>query len=454
MKKLIAIALLALMLVPANVLADGGIWINPWSDHWEPVEESGQVAAINYQNGLEKLIISTSFEMKNMSEAVWIFPVPADPSKVVIDITSEFPRLYGYDVVEKAKEDVDNVVRASQLTQIYPIISYLFTPIYMATGGTLTAEFGKGLAGVPSVTVWEHIEKEGMTTELVTARSGDALYYYLENRGHRLPKGAISVLDEYVGRDYCFVVSWVSWISVLEPRYQEGYAPIYYRERHPGIFITFPTDKIYYPMIPTSIYGSKRIPIRVYILGYVTPELPDELKSYTTVNYYSQDYFDEWGLEEFYKSTDAKGYTKMEMYAPSKYFTDDLWFDLTAPPKVLYADTIHYTISKNWIVFEILFILIVSAITGALVGIIVFREWKNYALIGLANVFSIIGLSIAVAFAKTKKIDESVRRRLKQEGFMVITTDKRKFAFVILFSIAFLIVSLIAGYLLKSPLMI
>jgi len=84
----------------------------------------------------------------------------------------------------------------------------------------------------------------------------------------------------------------------------------------------------------------------------------------------------------------------------------------------------------------------------------VFREWKNYALIGLANVFSIIGLSIAVAFAKTKKIDESVRRRLKQEGFMVITTDKRKFAFVILFSIAFLIVSLIAGYLLKSPLMI
>lgn len=454
MKKLIAFAFLALLLIPANVLADGGIWINPWADHWEPVEESGQVAAINYQNGLEKLIISTSFEMANMSEAVWIFPVPAEPDKVVIDITSDFPRLSGYDVVERAKSDVDEIVAVSQLTQIYPIFSYFYFSGMLATRSMGVSEgFGAGIAGVPSVTVWEHIEKEGMTSELVTARSGDALYYYLENRGHRLPRGAIDVLEDYIGKDYSFVISWISSTGLIEQPQESLYIPRYYT-MHPGIFITFPTDKIYYPMMPTSIYGSKRIPIRVYVLGYVTPELSDELKSYTTTNYYSQEYFDRWNLEEFYRNTEVKGYTKMEMYAPSKYFTDDLWFDLTAPPKVYYADAVHSAISNNWVVFEVLFILAVSAITGGLVGLILFRNVRNYALVGLANMFSIIGLAIAIAFMRTKRIDERFRRRLSQEGFMVITADRRKIAFIILFSILFLIVGLIVGYLIKLPLLV
>jgi hypothetical protein len=46
------------------------------------------------------------------------------------------------------------------------------------------------------------------------------------------------------------------------------------------------------------------------------------------------------------------------------------------------------------------------------------------------------------------------RRRLKQEGLIVITADKRKIVFVVLFSILLIVLSLAIGYLLKLPLIV
>jgi ribose/xylose/arabinose/galactoside ABC-type transport system permease subunit len=179
----------------------------------------------------------------------------------------------------------------------------------------------------------------------------------------------------------------------------------------------------------------------------------DEIESYAKTNYYVQSYVDKWSLREFFGNSEAKEYTKLEIYAPSKYFKEDLWFSEGAPAKVSYASGIYYAISEHTLISAILLILVISAAAGAVAGLIVFREIKKYALVGLANIFTIIGLAIAVAFTKTKRIDEIFRRRLRQEGFMVISADRRKFVFIVLFSILFLVISLIVGYVLKMPLM-
>jgi len=452
-KTLFAILLFVLMLGSFSPLVKADGIIIPPRPPFEPVEENEQIAAINYQNGLEKMIIAVNFDMKDMSEAAWIFPVPADPNKVVIDVVKSFPQFYGYDVVQKARSDIDDIVQVSQLTQIYPIFQYFFYTWGMYAGRVMVEEkvFAPGITGVPSVTVYEHLEKEGITTEIVTARTGEALYWYLNNRGYNLPRGSTPVLDDYIGKDYTFVISWVSSPTLVGGE-QYPYRRISPYIRQPGIFVTFPTDKVYFPMMPTSVYGSKRIPIRIYLLGFVTPEVSGEVKTYTTTGYYAQENFNTWDFKEFFGDTKSNGYTRVDIYVPSKYLTNDLWFKQEAPAKASYALAVYSTISKHWFLSEIAFILGVSAITGAVTGLIVFGDWRKYALIGLANLFSIIGLAIAITFARTKKLDELFKRRLKQEGLIVISADRRKLAFVVIFSIGFLIIGALIGVLLKAPL--
>ena len=65
--------------LPANVKADGLVIRMPVAEgDWTWLDENGQQAFINYQNGLEKLIIAIDIE-KHDSDAVWIVPVPGKP---------------------------------------------------------------------------------------------------------------------------------------------------------------------------------------------------------------------------------------------------------------------------------------------------------------------------------------------------------------------------------------
>jgi len=452
MKKIILMFLLALVLIPSLALADG--MIIPHLPPYEPIEENEQIAAINYQNGLQKMIIAVNFEMKDISEAAWIFPVPANPNKVVIDVVSGFPQFYGYNVIEKTKSDIDNIVSVSQLTQIYP--AFLYFPIGRVYTGTVSMVEEKAFVageGVPSVTVYEHLEKEGLTVEIVTAKTGEALYWYLNNRGYTLPAGSIPVLDDYIGEDYTFVITWVSSPTLISEEYYP-YRRISPYIRQPGIFVTFPTDKIYFPMIPTSVYGSKKIPIRIYLMGFVTPEVSGETKTYTTTNYYVQESYNTWELSEFFGDRTQNEYTRVDIYVPSKYLTDDLWFKQEAPAKASYALVLYSIVSKHWLLSEIIFILFVSALTGALTGKVVFGEMKKYALVGLSNLFTIIGLIITMVFTKTRGLNERLVRQLQEEGAIVVTRDKRKILFVVVFSILFLVLGWVLGYLIKLPLMV
>jgi uncharacterized membrane protein len=74
-------------------------------------------------------------------------------------------------------------------------------------------------------------------------------------------------------------------------------------------------------------------------------------------------------------------------------------------------------------------LVIESVIAGAVSGFIVYHEAKKFALIGLANVLTVVGVSVVVMLTKTEK--------------KFVAIDRRKLTFIIVFSIAYAIISLI-----------
>ena len=124
-KKIFLSFLIFTFLLPSLVLADGMmIKPDPYRNRWDYVSESNQQAYINYEDGLEKLILSVGLEEAN-SEIIWIFPVPANPQKVVIDVLTEFPKLRGEEINKKAKSKLEDIRESLLLTQIYTAFFFI-----------------------------------------------------------------------------------------------------------------------------------------------------------------------------------------------------------------------------------------------------------------------------------------------------------------------------------------
>lgn len=460
-----ALALLALCSVilctaPFSALADGMVILpDPYSDRWDYTGETNQDAFISYENGVEKMILSIG--LQNSGTAFWIFPLPAGPDKIVIDVINSLPNLSGENVSEKAKSNLLDIKKILQISQLYTIpfmtlYSYNYPAYSMdATGIGI---FNKTPGRESDVVVHEHLDKEGLTTEIITAKTASALYDYMKGKGLNINSGEIPVLKNYVGKNYSFVASWISQAPYQSPVPEQGTGmpyynqdSYYYQASQKGVLVSFPTNRIYYPLLPTSVYGSKAVPATIRVFGFVSPEIFKDIKGYTKVSYFTDNYASLGsGLESFYTgSLSNVKYTKIEMNAPSKLLTDDLWMEKTAPFKAHFG----FFVSKNLPALTIVLLALSSIIASALAGLLVFKESRNkkgfikYSLLGLSNLITIIGFIIAVTFVKTiivKEEDKELFNELKKRGYKVWpirTTDLRKLAFIPLFSASFLVIS-------------
>jgi len=268
MKKIFSLIFIVLLFFPLFIFADG-VTIRPFPEGiWDWVDQNSQEAFISYQNGIEKLIIGIDLQ-KEFSEAFWIIPIPSKPEDVKIDIVSSLPRFYGWEVTKKTRWALDEPISALP----YPIIlpAFFLVSLSGTRGGA-----GKGIEG-SDVAIVTHLEKAGMVAEVLTSKTDQALYDYLSEKGLKIERGAISVFNQYIGKDYSFVVS---WISSEKPEELTG--------GKRGIYITFPTSKIYYPLIPTSAYGKKTIPITIRVLDYVKPNIYWGIKPYVKTEYFTK----------------------------------------------------------------------------------------------------------------------------------------------------------------------
>ena len=445
MKKSISFVIIFLLVFPTLVSADGMVHIQDPDMNWRIHDEKQQFCVINYENGYQNMILAIDIDTLNKDQkGVWIFPVPASPDRTVIDIVREFPNLWGSDVEIEVDQKIFESFSVMRLSQIYTFPSLLWD--FLGRGGDIiTNSFeGKSLGGtIEGVTIHEYIEKYGVVTELVSTKNGEALYKHLLTKGLNVPEESKEVIEEYVGDDYSFVISWFSGYDEI---YESN--DYYYPERlynTVGVSLTFPTDKIYYPLKPTSVYGSKRVPTLIYVMGYVTPNLYPEIQMDSEVTYFIQNrYYPTEELKSFFgekQYIQNLKYTKIKINPPSKYLTKDLWIENYAPTNIL-MDT---WIIQNQLVFGVFFFVLSSFLASVLSGFVIFRRDKpsliKIGLFGLWNFLTIIGFSIATLFMKTKKLEPEIESKLKSRGLRV--WDGRKIPFIILFSISFIIITIL-----------
>jgi len=356
------------------ISGDGGFFI-PTVDRWMSAPEEKQMGVIEYKNGIQDLTIA--IDVKNSSlqadEAFWIFPVPAAPEKISIDIQKNISFLRGKDVDTVAKGYLsDSFLLTFCLSQ--PYLSP-FLVVYFYISGAIAP------GGIEDVTVYQHLEKMGLTTELVGTNSSDALTQYLSQKDIRLTNDTIAILNDYIGKDCSFVVSWISDVQEFRKNALIQDHSYYYMYGEPffmlGITIRFPTNRMYYPLKLTSIYGEKEIPIYLQIHGYVTPlSLQDN-------------------VEVHYAIDGNIRYTEITLRSKAEDLTQDLWIENTAPSKAI----ISGFITENIILVACIIFIFCSCLASVLAGIIIFQKQQpslaKFAILGLCNFMSVIGFFIA-----------------------------------------------------------
>ncbi len=420
------------------VSADGGIVIyDSDMELWELQDMNRQLCVINYENGVENMILSIDVSDLHGEKAVWIFPVPAKPEKITIGIIKGFPRLWGYEVKRKADETISSVFNIMRLSQVYTLPIWFF---YASSG-----KLGAAIEGIDEgITIHEHIEKMGITTELVTAEDENAFYNYLSSKNLHLPSHLKSILEDYIGKEYSFVVSWISDVEKFKQESAISY-------RHGkiinviGVSISFPTDEIYFPLKPTSVYGNQKIPILIYVMDHVTPNLYPEIKNYVQVNYFVQKhYYVPSPLLSFFNGKsriENLKYTKIKIDAPSKYLIKDLWIKDSAPLDIVLSDFIN----EYAILWGVIFFTLSSCLASMFAGMLVFRKdrpsKKKFALFGLWNFLTLIGFVAASMSLRTKKLKPESEQELKSQGLVI--WDSRKVLFIFLFTIFFLVITFV-----------
>lgn len=132
------------------------------------------------------------------------------------------------------------------------------------------------------------------------------------------------------------------------------------------------------------------------------PKLSPVLTPYSTVQYWlaGQDSF---SLGDQRIESSALTYTTVTIDAPSRLFSEDLWFEDSVPARVTFASVLGW-ISRQAAAMVgaiLLWIALVSALAGGIAGALAFgrstqRTFGSYAKLGLWNLLTIIGLTIAL----------------------------------------------------------
>ena len=438
MRKYIWLFLTLFFLIP--VVAGDGMAFKGEQERWILKSENQQLAAINYENGYENLLLAVVFEDDlRDNTTVWIFPVPAQPEEVEIDMLKGYPQFGGKTLDRTLGETTGKVFLASAAFGTFPASLPLFL---MGAAGFFTLQKSQEVTDpTGSVVVHKRVEKMGLTIELITARDGTSLENYVAKLGHDLPDDAESILDEYTGQNYSFVISHVS--NSTEFASSDRQDESYLGTPPPdiiGVFARFPADQIYFPLRPTGVYGNRTIPVLVYINGFVTP-LPDEkIRPVTEVTYLVDDgfwyYYSADELGKFFNNPTVFGqvkYTRIRIAAPAESFTRDLWINPVPPADI----SLKELLISNPIFWAVPLYILVSMVVSLIAGIVVFgnnpANRKALALHGLWNCATMIGF--ACGTAEYLKIKGATRKQ--KLGFFMV--------FSILFTLAFSIMAVLVN---------
>lgn len=410
--------LVSLIFLSFSVSACGcGLMISQSDSGWTYGDDSVEQSFINFENGTEKLIIGLNLK-KRSKDAVLVIPIPADPRAIKADVLSEIPRFSGYNISERARENLSDIRDALLSTQIYPIIPIFLKNFIMGSGvgGAADDAMLTNVLGVPTskgqdIVVYQHLEKEGMVAEVLSAATSDALYEYLTRKGLKVEKDSIPIFRDYIKKEFSFVVSWIGASAAAQSA--------------KGLQMNFPAREIYYPLKPGSVYSGQGMDKVITVAGYVSPKLYPDIESATKVDYFFSDA--KPSFKNFYTADKKFGYTRIVVKAAPKKLTQDLYISNKEPLKITSAQLINL---HPFVLGLILLIIISFFSTFLAARIILFRSPQT--------TINVIGLSIVNCFTLIGTII----------GSRVFLKEKR-FKFIASFSLIFVVFALVVPFIIS-----
>jgi len=408
------LSFLLLFGITASVYADGMAFKKRLDlSSFIPLRENEQCAAIHHSEGIQKMVIAINVDLADSENALWLLPMPSPPEQMTVDICDSYPRFFGVDPKKDAKGVINFLMLAVRTTQIYPvIIEAMFLP-------TLSKA---GLDGL--VVVHGEFKKWGVHVEKITAESLQDLTEYLQESNINLSTEHLSSFERYFTGKYTFIVTRIeSYQELLNnfPNIQEQKRPGF--ARWPCLYLEFPTDKAYYPLVPTSGYGN-----RLQIMGYVKPETDATLSKKLSVSHYKLRGSLKNAPAAFAEGLDKynKRYTAVTVRTQAKNFTDDLWFVQTNPTGIKRAEWI--AVSEGPFLIFVIFILIagLSYLSAGLAALIVFHKWRGFAVLGLWNFLTLLGFYYGVrdhfnARAKKKDVPPAIYTSQRSRFLKIFT---------------------------------
>ena len=277
----IYIIILILCVISVNVaLADGGAYLVR-KGIGTLLDEEDQYAQIEYNNGIENLSLSVNLaNVKNVDKAVWIFPVPAKPEKIKIDISSGIAFGNNSSLTMKKFSKflfIDHLMWICA-SQIYPILAFkIKTPFFDEELDELMQEIKRleyrkkrrlSDKSEASYKIYKAISKYGINCVLVSIENMRRLSEYLDSKKLKLPENFMKMTAEYIGKDYSFVMSWFDEFDSFKFQKNKIIGTANLLE----ININFETSKIFFPLRLSSLYGNINIPLNILVNSHVTPE--------------------------------------------------------------------------------------------------------------------------------------------------------------------------------------
>ncbi len=241
----------------------------------------------------------------------------------------------------------------------------------------------------------------------MSAKNPSGFDDYIKENDLYLPAESMVIIREYIGKDYSFVIIWITDFNkfMFENEVAKNSSTNFI-----GVYVKFPYEKIYFPLKPASVYGANVVPVSIYVLGHVTPEIYLEIKNYTKIDYLIGNYnpkIQKPEIAEFFNHRTRivnLEFTRININSPSSNFKDDLWVVPTAPESVL----IKKLYVENYFVIGLIVFIVASMLGSLLSGLFVFRNNSpsvlKFALLGLANLLSFLGFCIA---SYLLKVDQS-----------------------------------------------
>lgn len=417
------------------------------------MSENAQLGIISHRNGEEKLAISirvAESDLESGTSAVWMFPVPASPGDVDISLIPSLRPFSGLSLGALAENTLSDHLALALMSQVYTIpLSLAILDDRISPARLMLPETGAD-SDETSLMIFQTVESQGVVAELVGTEDGTALEAYLSSKGMLIGQSELEIIDDYVGMDYSFVVSWIEnthyFLDAATGGVVYGDETFYTL----GVRMDFPTDRIYYPMRLTSAYGERHVPMMIEVFGFVSPDDPRGYDIDVQHMVYGQIALPS-GMESFAWDDDARmpyyEYTRVWVDVESSFLQDDIWMDSDTP---IGADALVYTLEHPFTVALAIFV-VSSVLAGVFAALLVFTPYRprleRFALLSGLNFLSVFAIWLIMRSARVQRF--LVRAPKEPEP----PPEKGRYRdFVIVYSITFVVMMILvpAAFLLAA----